>query len=120
MQFAAQPAEFITYSIEEVLKWRGDPKSLPLFEFLGTQLSRDCVEAYNKAAILSGNDITERLRRYLAMRIKQEGKRKVSFPGTSAELAEYLGVNKCALSRVIGKLRAAGILDFHHGVFTVK
>jgi len=116
---AAAETVFISFDINEVRKWRTDPKSLPLYDYLGRLLSDVCRESQAKAMILSGTDIAERLRRYLSVRMQKEGSRTITFPGTAGDLASYLGVNRCALSRVIGKLRAEGVVDVRRNVITV-
>jgi len=116
---AAMETVFISFDIREVRKLRTDPKSQPLYDYLGRLLSDVCREAQAKAMILSGVDIAERLRRYLSVRMQREGSRMIAFPGTAGDLASYLGVNRCAMSRVIGKLRAEGVIDVRRNVITV-
>jgi len=116
---AATETTIITCSVKEVRKWRTDPKSLPLYDYLGRLLSDVCRESQTKAMILSGTDIADRLRRYLAVRMQKEGSRTIAFPGTAGDLAHYLGVNRCAFSRVVGKLRAEGVIDVRRNVITM-
>jgi len=116
---AAAATELITFNVEEVRKWRTDPESRPLYDNIGRMMGKIIRDAQVKAVIMSGRDIAERLRRYLAFRMERDGSRTVAIPGTSADLAHYLGVNKCALSRTIGHLRAEGKIEFKRDVFTV-
>jgi len=116
---AAAETVFISFEVKEVRKWRTDPKSLPLYDYLGRLLSDVCREAQTKAMILSGTDIAERLRRYLSVRMQKERSCTIVFPGTAGDLASYLGVNRCAFSRVIGKLRTEGVIDVRRNAITV-
>lgn len=116
---ATVATELITFRVDEVRQWRTDPKSQPLYDFIGRLMGKTIRDAEVRTMVLSGKDIAERLRRYLAFRIERDGSRTVAIPGTSADLANYLGVNKCALSRTIARLRAEGSIEFEHNVFTV-
>jgi len=116
---AATDTVFISVDANEVRKWRTDPRSRPLYDYLGRHMGNICRESEEKAMILSGTDIAERLRRYLSVQMQKEGQRTIVFPGTAGDLAQYLGVNRCALSRVIGKLRAEGVIDVRRNVITV-
>jgi len=116
---AATNADVVMFNVAEVRKWRTDPASQPLYNYIGLLMGNVIREAMMRSMILSGRDIAERLRRYLTVRMDAERSRSVAIRGTSADLANYLGVNKCALSRAIGRMRAEGKIKFERNVFTV-
>jgi len=115
----ASKAEVVLFKVDEVRKWRTDPKSQPLYNFIGQLMGNVIHEAQTRALILSGQDIAERLRRWLAVQVERGGSRTVPVPGTCADLAKYLGVNRSALSRTIRNLRTEGKIEFKRNVFVV-
>ncbi len=48
---------------------------------------------------------------------KAEGKRTFSVPFGRQELADYPGCDRSALSAVLSKLKAKGVLDYHKNEF---
>jgi len=117
---AAADTEVIVFRAAEVRRKRADPKAQPLFDYLGKMLDDALCEAQAKNVILSGYDIAERLRRYLSFRMQKEKTNVIKIAGTAGDLANYLGVNRCALSRAIGRLKAQGKIDYCRNVFTVR
>lgn len=117
---AFSDAEVAVFDVDRVRAWRSDPRALPLFDHMGRQLCKLLAERRSRAVVLSGATIAERLRRYLAIRMQKEKSRTITVPGTEGDLANYLGVNKCALSRVVGKLTAEGKLTYKRNVITVN
>ena len=51
--------------------------------------------------------------------VRLERSRTITVPGTLTDLATYLGVNRCALSRVIGQLSADGKIRCNRNVITI-
>jgi len=54
---------------------------------------------------------------YLRAACKAEGKRTFSVPFGRQELADYPGCDRSALSAVLFKLKAKGVLDYHKNEF---
>ena len=63
------------------------------------------------------------LRQRIAMRLYDEYKRTgsltFSLGGTREDLADFLGANRSALSREIGRMKDAGILDYYKDTFRI-
>jgi len=116
---AASSSAIILFNVDEVRKWRTDPKSQPLFDFIGHLMGEIINESQTRVMILCGQDIAERLRRWLAVQMERNHTRTVALPGTCADLAKYLGVSRFALSRTIHHLQDEGRLEFKRNVFTV-
>jgi len=116
---AAPETEIAVFKVDVVRRWRTDPKARPLFDFIGSLMGKNIRDLQLKAMILDGRDIIERLRRYLSVRMEAEGSRTIAIPGTSADLADYLSVNRFALSRAIHRLKDEGKIEFKRNVFTV-
>ena len=73
-----------------------------------------------KVEYLSGRTIRERLLAYLEDLCLKAGKNTVTVPFDRQALADYLCVDRSALSRAIGQLRQEGVLDVDRGKFTLK
>ncbi|WP_130871069.1 Crp/Fnr family transcriptional regulator [Intestinimonas massiliensis (ex Afouda et al. 2020)] len=74
----------------------------------------------DKVEYLSGRNIRERLLAYLEDLCLKAGKNTVTVPFDRQALADYLCVDRSALSRAIGQLRQEGILEADRGKFTLK
>ena len=63
------------------------------------------------------------LRQRIAMRLYDEycrtGSLTFSLGGTRADLADFLGANRSALSREIGRMKSEGILDYYKDTFRI-
>ena len=73
-----------------------------------------------KVEVLSGRTIRERLLAYLEDLCLKTGKSTVTVPFDRQALADYLCVDRSALSRTIGQLREEGILETDRAKFTLK
>ena len=73
-----------------------------------------------KVEYLSGRTIRERLLAYLEDLCLKAGKNTVTVPFDRQALADYLCVDRSALSRAIGQLREEGVLEADRGKFTLK
>ena len=73
-----------------------------------------------KVEVLSGRTIRERLLTYLEDLCLRAGKSTVTVPFDRQALADLLCVDRSALSRATGQLRAEGVLEADRGKFTLK
>ncbi|WP_297209704.1 Crp/Fnr family transcriptional regulator [uncultured Flavonifractor sp.] len=73
-----------------------------------------------KVAHLSGRTIRERLLAYLEELSLQTGRDTVTVPFDRQALADYLCVDRSALSRTIGQLQQEGVLEADRAKFTLK
>ena len=72
-----------------------------------------------KMEILSKKSIRERVLAYLNGQAAAQGTAKPKVPFTREELADFLCVNRSALSRELGKMRAERLIDFQGSRFTL-
>ena len=70
-----------------------------------------------KIEILSKRTTREKLMAYLMSEAKTHGSNEFNIPYDRQELADFLGVERSALSTVIGKLREDGIIQADRGRF---
>lgn len=71
----------------------------------------------NKMEILSKKTIQEKILAYLYLESKHRGKKEFDIPFSRDELADYLCVNRSALSRQLCAMRDQGLLTFHKNHF---
>ena len=76
--------------------------------------------AEEKLEHISQKTTRDKLRSYLSCRALQEGSSSFDIPYNRQELADYLGVDRSAMSSELGKMKADGILEFKKNHFTLK
>lgn len=75
-------------------------------------------EFQKKLSVVGCWEIGDKVMTYLESLAAETGKREVKIPfRTSAEFAQYIGVNRCALSRSLSQLARKGVLSHEGGVF---
>ena len=72
-----------------------------------------------KIEFLSKRTTKEKVLGYLAQEAKKAGSGSFSIPFNRQELADFLFVDRSALSNELSKLRKEGILEFHKNNFTL-
>ncbi len=82
-------------------------------------LAEKSIRLNEKIDHLSRRTIREKLLSYLETRADREGMRTFIIPFNRQELADYLCVDRSALSRELGILRREGVLDFQRQRFTL-
>ena len=73
-----------------------------------------------KIDFISRRTTREKLMAYLTAQAKAADSRIFSIPYNRQELADYLGVERSAMSAVLGKLKKEGTIDFHRNHFILK
>lgn len=64
--------------------------------------------------------IRGRLLSYFSQLIAEQGNRKVVTPFDRQQLADYLNLDRSALSKELGKMKRDGLLDYHKNTFTLR
>ena len=72
-----------------------------------------------KIEVISGRTTREKLLSYLSMQSETLGSAHFTIPLNRQALADYLNVNRSALSAELGKLQKEGTLTFHKNEFTL-
>lgn len=68
----------------------------------------------------SPKTIRGRLMSYFSEQLHRSGSGSFTIPFNRQQLADYLGVDRSALSAELSKLRREGIIDYHRSSFTVN
>ena len=95
------------------------PCHLRLMRNLSTVLAAKTLALNEKIGVLSHRTIAERLMAYLSGVAERCGSREFDIPFDRQALADYLCVDRSALSAEIGRLARAGHIAAHKNHFTV-
>lgn len=80
-------------------------------------LARKNVELNEKVRLLSLPSTRDKLLSYLSGCAKRQGNRRFTISYNRSQLAEYLGVDRSAMSRELSRMRDAGLLKFERNQF---
>ena len=83
-------------------------------------LAADNIMMTQKMEHITKRSTREKLLSYLSLQALQAGKNRFAIPFNRQELADYLAVDRSALSKELGRMRDEGILDFKHNNFELK
>ena len=64
--------------------------------------------------------IRGRLMSYFSQQTAAQGSTSMRLPFDRQQLADYLNVDRSALSKELGKMKREGLLDYHSNVFVLK
>ncbi|HKL94639.1 MAG TPA: helix-turn-helix domain-containing protein, partial [Clostridia bacterium] len=73
-----------------------------------------------KLQYLSKRTIRDKLISYLSDECKKQGEQDFTIPFNRQQLADYLIVDRSALSNELSKMFGEGIIDYHRNVFRLK
>ena len=68
----------------------------------------------------SSKRIRDRLLSYLSYQSELQGSRYIDIPLNRQQLADYLSLDRSALSKELGKMKQEGLLDYHRNSFILK
>ncbi len=97
-----------------------DDVSLRVIRNIIDMLSSKNVHLRQKVTVLSQRTIRARVAVFLLQLADAQGSHTVRLPFNRAELAEYLCVNRSALSRELGSMRDEGLIEFTRSTITIK
>lgn len=72
-----------------------------------------------KVEVVSKRTIREKLLSYLSLEAQRQDSRYIELPMGRVELAEYLCVDRSALTRVLVKMKADGLIDYDRNCFRI-
>lgn len=68
----------------------------------------------------SPKTIRERLFSYFSQQVSVQGSNKIAIPFDRQQLADYLNLDRSALSKELGKMRNDGLIEFNKNSFVIK
>lgn len=91
-----------------------------LMKNLLQEMARKNLALSQKIRYMSQKTTKEKLMAYLLDQAKQQGSTEFVIPHNRQSLADYLGVERSAMSAEIGKLKKSGQIDTHGSWFCLK
>ena len=119
---AVRDSRILVIPIDHVLPQPGSPVSTVRRRFIHNMLADICETAWRlrfRAFILSRRSTPDRLMAYLRAKMRAEGSNDFEIPFDRQGLADYLCVDRSALSTVLGRLARKGVLDYHKNHFVL-
>lgn len=120
--FTSQPSEIILINYRELFSSDLTPETMHLklsHNMLKIMANKNLI-LNQKIRLLSKRTTQEKLLAYLSTQAEKTGSNSFSIPFNRQELADYLSVERSAMSAQLCKLRDKGILDFHKNKFVLK
>lgn len=116
---ARQDSEVILFNANKILNPVGKPSEehIRLLRNITKELARKTVLLGRKMRIISSRGISERLMKYLIEESVRRGSKEFDIPYDRQALADYLCVERSALSAEIGKLVYKGVIESHKSHF---
>lgn len=68
----------------------------------------------------SPKTIRGRLFSYFSQQVSAQGSSKIVIPFDRQQLADYLNLDRSALSKELGKMRNDGLIEYHKNIFKIK
>lgn len=115
---AAEDSELVMLDLAKVRELVKEPDGRQLFENFYTFLVAALMDNLCKLSAVGCWEIGDKVLAYVERIAETTGSREVKIPfRTCAEFAQYLGVNRCALSRSLSQLERRGELAHRRGLF---
>jgi CRP-like cAMP-binding protein len=116
---ARQDSEVLLFNAGKILNPVGRPSDehLRLLRNIAIELARKTVLLGRKMRIISNRTTSERLMKYLMEESARRRSREFDIPFDRQALADYLCVERSALSAEISKLIAKGVIESHKSHF---
>lgn len=96
-----------------------EPLLRRLAENFTRSLAQRALAMNNRIQILSKKTIREKVNAYFTFQVQQEGSCELEIPFDRSDLADYLGVERSALSRVLSQMQKEGVLEFYKNRFRI-
>ena len=84
------------------------------------QLGRKGVSLMEKIEVSSRPSLREKVLAYLSMQAQKQESRYITLPLNRTELADFLGVNRSAMTRELAAMRREGLIDYDRNTFALK
>jgi len=97
--------------------------SIPYSKFIQNLLKiifEKIEEKNDRIEILTEKTIRNKLLKYFQITSKRNGSRNIYLPFTMTELAEYIAVDRCAMSRELKNLKEDNIIEINNKIIKLK
>ncbi len=117
--YATDDTEVLWLSTDKIKKRGYDSRDSMISNRFTAMLATKTLEMNDRIQILSKIKLRDRLITYFSQNVTKYGS-SFTLPLSREDMAAYLGTNRSALSRELGKMRDEGIIEFEKSKFTVK
>ena len=119
---AAEDVDILFLSLDKVISIC--PSSCPfhtkLISNLLAVMAEKNLSLTRKIEHMAQKTTREKLLSYLSAESLRQGNPRVTIPFNRQQLADYLAVDRSAMSAELGKLKKEGLLDFYKNTFQIK
>ena len=118
---AVQPTEAAFFSIDKMLTTCSSNCTFHniIIKNMLRVMAQKNLMLTRKMAHLSRKSIREKLVSYLSDESSRQGKREIKIPFNRQQLADYLSVERSALSRELSKMKEDGLIEFYKNQFVL-
>ncbi|MCI8514073.1 MAG: Crp/Fnr family transcriptional regulator [Lachnospiraceae bacterium] len=118
---ANEPCEILFIRVPELFNSqnRSDTQNR-LLRNLMTICAQKNLQLSRRSLHTSPKTIRERLLSYFSFLIREQGSHKIATPFNRQQLADYLNLDRSALSKELGRMKKEGLLDYHKNIFELK
>lgn len=119
---SVMPSSLLFLNTEKILDIREHRRNevQKLYHNLMTIIIRKKLNYMKKADILSRRNLREKISSFLSEEYKKKGNSSFTVPYNRQQMADYLSVDRSALSKELSKMKKEGILDYNHNWFMLK
>lgn len=116
--YADSDCEILWLRTERIREYNSGALDKELSDRFISMLAERTLEMNDRIQILSKLKLRDRLVTYFSQNVARYGN-SFTIPFSRENMAAYLGTNRSALSRELGKMRDEGIIEFEHSKFTI-
>lgn len=117
---AAEEAYVVWLNAEPIRKNCADnPLHTKIVANFISAIAHKCLSMNDRVQILSKKTIREKVITYLSQLAEHKRRTEFNLPLDRQDMANYLGVERSALSRELSKMAAEGIISYHKNYFKI-
>ncbi len=99
--------------------WKSVFKNPQLAERFAVMLAENRKKLRERAMVLSGRSIRDKLKCYFEITAAKKGKKSFTLPGTMGSIANFLSVDRSAMSREIKKMKEEELIKIEKHTVTI-
>lgn len=118
---AIEPCEIVMFNFNRLISCCSNccPFHAKVVANLLKMMARKNLQLNDKIEVMSKKTTRNKLATYLLMQMERSEEDVFNVPLNRSELADYLSVDRSAMSRELGRLREEGVLDFSKNQFKI-
>ena len=117
--YAVSDTELLWLKTDKMKEQGSDKRDALIKDRFISMLATRTLEMNDRIQILSKIKLRDRLITYFSQNVSKYGA-SFKLPLSREDMAAYLGTNRSALSRELGKMRDEGIIEFERSSFKIK